>query len=114
MPIQLVWSNDEVQDSDDLVNLIAAHRRAVITIERFSKRLMVHDGEDTALITRQLDDAEEIEVIACQRLADAAVTSTKHAKMKAAHFRRLIGKGRCELSFHDLVGLLRSFEQMPD
>lgn len=109
MPIQLMCSNGEITKADGIANLIAAHRRSVAMVERLGKRLMEAEEVDATLIARRLDAVMAEEAAMRRRAASAPVANAAEIKMKAAHFRQLMGHNWCEVDIEDLHELLRSF-----
>lgn len=113
MAIELACSNEEAQEADAVVALIAAHRRAISELECLGKRLM-HAGEaEAALIGPRLDAAMKNETVIRRQAAMAPVADVGALKMKAAYFKRLINNGWCDVDADDLHALLRSFAKLP-
>lgn len=112
MPIQVVCSNGVMEEADGVAHLLAAHRQSVAMVERLGKRLMGAEGVDANLIGRRLDSAMAEEAIARRRAAAAPVADVSEMKMKATHFRRLLGNGWCEIDVDDFRALLGSFTKL--
>jgi len=101
-----------MEEADGIANLLAAHRHAVAMVERLSRRWMRSEGPDATLIGRRLDSVVAEEAIARRRAAAAPVADVVEMKMKAAHFRRLLGNGWCEIDVDDLRAMLGSFTKV--
>ncbi|TIU42771.1 hypothetical protein [Mesorhizobium sp.] len=109
MAVELARSNGEAQKADGVLDLIAAHRRAISELECLGKRLM-HAGEAEAeLIGPRLDAAMKNETVIRRQAAMAPVADVCELKMKAAYFARLMNNGWCDVDAGDLHELLRSF-----
>ncbi|TGS85175.1 MAG: hypothetical protein E5V74_19010 [Mesorhizobium sp.] len=90
MAVELACRNGEVQEADAVVDLIAAHRRAISELECLGKRMM-HAGEaEAALIGPRLDAVLANETVIRRRAPMAPVADVGELKMKAAYFARLI------------------------
>ncbi|RWE35173.1 hypothetical protein [Mesorhizobium sp.] len=113
MAVELACSNGEAQEADAVVDLVAAHRRAISELECLGKRLM-HAGEAEAeLIGPRFDAAMKNETVIRRQAAMAPVADVCELKMKAAYFRRLMSNGWCDVDADDLQELLRSFAEVP-
>ncbi|RWF30215.1 hypothetical protein [Mesorhizobium sp.] len=113
MAVELACSNGEAREADAVVDLIAAHRRAISALECLGKRLM-HAGEaEAALIGPRLDAAMKKEAVTRRQAAMAPVVDVGELKIKAAYFKRLINNGWCDVDADDLQELLRSFAELP-
>lgn len=114
MPIQLVCSSDgEPREADGVLDLIAAHGRAISELESLGNRLM-HAGEAEAeLLGPRLDAAMKNETVIRRRAAMAPVADVGELKIKAVYFKRLMNNGWCDVDLTDLHELLRSFAELP-
>ncbi len=113
MVVQLVCSNEEAKKADGVVNLIAAHRRAVSMVERLGRRLMEADEAEAILLGRRLDAVMADEAVVRRQAAMAPVADLGELKIKAAYFKRLMNQGWCDLGPDDLHELLCSFADVP-
>ncbi|RWN60748.1 MAG: hypothetical protein EOR99_31970 [Mesorhizobium sp.] len=113
MAVELACSNGEAQEADTVVDLIAAHRRAISELECLGKRLMHAEEAEAALIGPRLDAAMKSETVIRRQAAMAPVANVCELKIKAAYFKRLISNGWCDLDADDLHALLRSFAELP-
>ncbi|RWE21469.1 MAG: hypothetical protein EOS41_26575 [Mesorhizobium sp.] len=113
MAVELARSNGKVQEADAVVDLIAAHRRAISELECLGKRLMDAGEAEAELIGPRLDAAMKNETVIRRQAAMAPVTNVGELKMKAAYFKRLMNNGWCDVDMDDLQELLRSFAEVP-
>ncbi|RWX58016.1 hypothetical protein EOA24_40035 [Mesorhizobium sp. M2A.F.Ca.ET.039.01.1.1] len=88
MPIQLVCSSKgKAREADAVVDLIAAHRRAISELECLGKRLMHAEEAEAQLIGPRLFGERNGYSTAG---SDGAGGRCWRAEMKAAYFARLI------------------------
>ncbi|RWB58748.1 MAG: hypothetical protein EOQ48_21805 [Mesorhizobium sp.] len=113
MAVELACSTGEAQEAYSVVDLIAAHRRAISELECLGKRLMHAEEAETELIGPRLDAAMKDETVIRRQAAMAPVANVGELKMKAAYFKRLINNGWCDVDADDLQELLRSFAELP-
>lgn len=113
MAVELACSTGEAQEAYSVVDLIAAHRRAISELECLGKRLMHAEEAETELIGPRLDAAMNNETVIRRQAAMARVANVGELKMKAAYFKRLINNGWCDVDADDLHELLRSFAELP-
>lgn len=91
MPIQLVCSSKgKAREGDAVVDLIAAHRRAISELECLGKRLMHAEEAEAQLIGPRLDAILANETVIRRQAPMAPVADVGELKMKAAYFARLI------------------------
>lgn len=109
MAFELACSNGEVQEADAVIDLIAAHRRAISELECLGKRLMHAEEAEAAVIGPRLDAVMKSETVIRRQAAMAPVADVCELKMKAAYFERLMNDGWCDVDADDLHELLRSF-----
>lgn len=87
MAVELACSNGEVQEADAVVDLIAAHRRAISELECLGKRMM-HAGEaEAALIGPRLDAIFADQTVIRRQAAMAPVADVGDLKNEGRIFR---------------------------
>ncbi|RUV81043.1 hypothetical protein EOA60_29855 [Mesorhizobium sp. M1A.F.Ca.IN.020.06.1.1] len=109
MAVEVTCSTGEAREADELVYLIAAHRRAMTEVESLGKRLMYAEEAEAELISPRLDAVMKKETAIRRQAAMAPVSDVGGLKMKAAYFERLMNNGWCDVDPDDLHELLRSF-----
>ena len=96
MAVELACSNGEVQEADAVVDLIAAHRRAISELECLGKRMM-HAGEaEAALIGPRLDAIFADETVIRRQAAMAPVADVGDLNgriFRAAHLPSELARG---------------------
>ena len=108
-----VGSDRGMQKADGLSKLIAAHRQALNAAEALGARLMNANDEEALLTGQSLDAAFAAEAVARRKVAAAPVETLRDVKLKAAYFKRLLGKDWGEVEPGDIRALLRSFANIP-
>ncbi|TIU00957.1 MAG: hypothetical protein E5W43_06655 [Mesorhizobium sp.] len=84
MAVELACSNGEAQKADGVVDLIAAHCRAISELECLGKRLMDAEEAEAQLIRRRLDAILANETVIRRQAAMAPVANVGELKMSAA------------------------------
>ncbi|NTE37650.1 hypothetical protein [Agrobacterium tumefaciens] len=112
MSLQLVWSNGDESSDNGLLLLISGHRKAVTALAKVGRQILIAKDEDQAELGVQYDAKQAEEESLRSKLAKMPVASVDEAKLKAAHFRRVMQSEWCEVSNREIALVLRTIERM--